>query len=165
MVFTTLSSTGRRIFSRLSNVFETVLIDEAAQASEIAALQALTFGCKWYAYHTPDVLSKLLLRVTSGVISKLHMKSSMLFITSPERFFGVLYIVKQGIQSSELVLYSSLPSRLFTAMPVLVGHPQQLPATALSQPARKLPCNANYRQIAVRVLCFYFHRKLIRMSS
>eukprot|EP00884_Botryococcus_braunii_P008434 jgi/Botrbrau1/17592/Bobra.0166s0033.2 len=46
MVFTTLSSTGRRIFSRLPNSFETVLIDEAAQASEAAALQALGFGCK-----------------------------------------------------------------------------------------------------------------------
>ena len=46
MVFTTLSSTGRRIFSRLPAPFETVLVDEAAQASEIAALQALTFGCR-----------------------------------------------------------------------------------------------------------------------
>jgi senataxin len=46
MVFTTLSSTGRRIFQRLEVPFETVLIDEAAQASEIAALQPLTFGCK-----------------------------------------------------------------------------------------------------------------------
>ena len=45
MVFTTLSSTGRRVFQRLPpNAFETVLIDEAAQASEIAALQPLTFG-------------------------------------------------------------------------------------------------------------------------
>ena len=47
MVFTTLSSTGRRVFQRLPpNAFETVLIDEAAQASEIAALQPLTFGSK-----------------------------------------------------------------------------------------------------------------------
>lgn len=46
MVFTTLSSTGRRIFSRLPAPFETVLVDEAAQASEIAALQALAFGCR-----------------------------------------------------------------------------------------------------------------------
>ena len=49
MVFTTLSSTGRRVFQRLPpNAFETVLIDEAAQASEIAALQPLTFGSKRY---------------------------------------------------------------------------------------------------------------------
>ncbi len=46
MVFTTLSSTGRRIFARLPAPFETVLVDEAAQASEIAALQALAFGCR-----------------------------------------------------------------------------------------------------------------------
>lgn len=46
MVFTTLSSTGRKIFQRLEVPFETVLIDEAAQASEIAALQPLAFGCK-----------------------------------------------------------------------------------------------------------------------
>ena len=47
MVFTTLSSTGRRVFQRLPPyAFETVLIDEAAQASEIAALQPLTFGSK-----------------------------------------------------------------------------------------------------------------------
>ena len=45
MVFTTLSSTGRRIFSRLENAFENVLVDEAAQASEIAVLQPLTLGC------------------------------------------------------------------------------------------------------------------------
>lgn len=47
MVFTTLSSTGRRVFNRLeSGHFETVLIDEAAQASEVTTLQALTFGCR-----------------------------------------------------------------------------------------------------------------------
>ncbi|KAL3156802.1 hypothetical protein ABBQ38_001073 [Trebouxia sp. C0009 RCD-2024] len=45
MVFTTLSSTGRKIFSRLENAFENVLVDEAAQASEIAVLQPLTLGC------------------------------------------------------------------------------------------------------------------------
>lgn len=45
MVFTTLSSTGRKIFSRLENAFENVLVDEAAQASEIAILQPLTLGC------------------------------------------------------------------------------------------------------------------------
>ena len=46
MVFTTLSSTGRRVFERMQNRFETVLVDEAAQASEIAVMQPLTFGCK-----------------------------------------------------------------------------------------------------------------------
>lgn len=46
MVFTTLSSTGRRIFSRLENAFENVLVDEAAQASEIAVLQPFMLGCK-----------------------------------------------------------------------------------------------------------------------
>ncbi|KAL0032313.1 hypothetical protein WJX79_004546 [Trebouxia sp. C0005] len=46
MVFTTLSSTGRKIFSHLENAFENVLVDEAAQASEIAVLQPLMLGCK-----------------------------------------------------------------------------------------------------------------------
>lgn len=47
MVFTTLSSTGRKVFNRLKpGHFETVLIDEAAQASEVTTLQALTFGCR-----------------------------------------------------------------------------------------------------------------------
>jgi len=47
MVFTTLSSTGRNVFNRLPvGHFETVLIDEAAQASEVTTLQALTFGCR-----------------------------------------------------------------------------------------------------------------------
>ena len=46
MVFTTLSSTGRRIFQRLTTPFHTVLIDEAAQASEIATLQPLAFGAR-----------------------------------------------------------------------------------------------------------------------
>ena len=48
MVFTTLSSTGRRIFSRLENAFENVLVDEAAQASELAVLQPFMLGCKRY---------------------------------------------------------------------------------------------------------------------
>lgn len=49
MAFTTLSSTGRRVFNRLQpGHFETVLIDEAAQASEVTTLQALTFGCRRY---------------------------------------------------------------------------------------------------------------------
>ena len=42
----TLSSTGRRVFERMKNAFDTVLIDEAAQASEVAVLQPLSFGCK-----------------------------------------------------------------------------------------------------------------------
>ena len=46
MVFTTLSSTGRRIFQYARTQFHTVLIDEAAQASELATLQAFAFGCK-----------------------------------------------------------------------------------------------------------------------
>ncbi|KAL0034221.1 hypothetical protein WJX77_004006 [Trebouxia sp. C0004] len=46
MVFTTLSSTGRKIFNHLENAFENVLVDEAAQASEIAVLQPLMLGCK-----------------------------------------------------------------------------------------------------------------------
>jgi len=61
MVFTTLSSTGRRVFQLLAAannsgrsssssppppLFETVLIDEAAQATEPAALQALRFGAR-----------------------------------------------------------------------------------------------------------------------
>ena len=49
MAFTTLSSTGRKVFSDLpQGHFETVLIDEAAQASEIQTIQALVFGCKRY---------------------------------------------------------------------------------------------------------------------
>ena len=51
MVFTTLSSTGRRVFERMKNAFDTVLIDEAAQASEVAVLQPLSFGCKRCAWH------------------------------------------------------------------------------------------------------------------
>ena len=69
MVFTTLSSTGRRVFQQLAaasnnggggsggsgknegvssslGLFDTVLVDEAAQATEPAALQALRFGAR-----------------------------------------------------------------------------------------------------------------------
>ncbi|CAD7703891.1 unnamed protein product [Ostreobium quekettii] len=45
MVFTTLSSTSKKIFSKAKRGFETVLIDEAAQANEVAALQPLIHGC------------------------------------------------------------------------------------------------------------------------
>ena len=44
IVFTTLSSTGRRLFSKMSRPFDLVLIDEAAQASEVAALQPIVLG-------------------------------------------------------------------------------------------------------------------------
>eukprot|EP00192_Tetraselmis_astigmatica_P002163 CAMPEP_0117691478 /NCGR_PEP_ID=MMETSP0804-20121206/25743_1 /TAXON_ID=1074897 /ORGANISM="Tetraselmis astigmatica, Strain CCMP880" /LENGTH=1048 /DNA_ID=CAMNT_0005504717 /DNA_START=243 /DNA_END=3386 /DNA_ORIENTATION=+ len=50
IIFTTLSSSGRNIFSRLKERkymrFETVLIDEACQACEVAALQPLMYGCR-----------------------------------------------------------------------------------------------------------------------
>ena len=48
MVFTTLSSTQRRLFQQAAAKapFKTVLIDEAGQASEIASLQPLVFGAE-----------------------------------------------------------------------------------------------------------------------
>ncbi|KAJ6854345.1 putative ATP-dependent helicase-like [Iris pallida] len=44
IVFTTVSSSGRRIFSNLSHGFDMVVIDEAAQASEVAVLTPLVLG-------------------------------------------------------------------------------------------------------------------------
>lgn len=44
IVFTTVSSSGRRLFSRLSHGFDMVVIDEAAQASEVAILPPLSLG-------------------------------------------------------------------------------------------------------------------------
>ncbi|OIW17097.1 hypothetical protein TanjilG_20201 [Lupinus angustifolius] len=44
VVFTTVSSSGRKLFSRLSHGFDMVVIDEAAQASEMAVLPPLTLG-------------------------------------------------------------------------------------------------------------------------
>lgn len=52
IVFTTLSSTGRRAFER-GRRFDLVLIDEAAQASEAATLQPLTLGSGRYVSHPP----------------------------------------------------------------------------------------------------------------
>ena len=46
MVFTTLSSTGKKVLSKVNRGFETVLIDEAAQASEVSTLQPLVYGCQ-----------------------------------------------------------------------------------------------------------------------
>lgn len=46
MVFTTLSSSGKKVLSKVRRGFATVLIDEAAQASEVAALQPLVYGCQ-----------------------------------------------------------------------------------------------------------------------
>jgi hypothetical protein len=43
IVFTTLSSTGRRAFLR-GRPFDLVLVDEAAQASEVATLQPLALA-------------------------------------------------------------------------------------------------------------------------
>ncbi|KAM0852295.1 hypothetical protein ACQ4PT_051853 [Festuca glaucescens] len=44
IVFTTVSSSGRRLFSRLSHGFDMVVIDEAAQASEVGVLPPLALG-------------------------------------------------------------------------------------------------------------------------
>ncbi|KAE9468048.1 hypothetical protein C3L33_00037, partial [Rhododendron williamsianum] len=44
IVFTTVSSSGRRLFSRLTHGFDMVVIDEAAQASEVAILPPLALG-------------------------------------------------------------------------------------------------------------------------
>jgi senataxin len=46
LVFTTLASAGRTVFARLSHGFDVVLIDEAAQASEVAALVPLRHGAR-----------------------------------------------------------------------------------------------------------------------
>ncbi|KAL2895844.1 putative ATP-dependent helicase C29A10.10c [Bienertia sinuspersici] len=44
IVFTTLSSSGRKLFSRLTHGFDMVVIDEAAQASEVGILPPLALG-------------------------------------------------------------------------------------------------------------------------
>ncbi|XP_076958992.1 putative helicase MAGATAMA 3 [Bidens hawaiensis] len=44
VVFTTVSSSGRRLFSRLTHGFDMVVIDEAAQASEVGVLPPLALG-------------------------------------------------------------------------------------------------------------------------
>ncbi|XXG87504.1 hypothetical protein AAC387_Pa11g2173 [Persea americana] len=44
IVFTTVSSSGRKIFSHLAHGFDMVVIDEAAQASEVAVLPPLSLG-------------------------------------------------------------------------------------------------------------------------
>ena len=44
IVFTTVSSSGRKLFSRLTHGFDMVVIDEAAQASEVAILPPLSLG-------------------------------------------------------------------------------------------------------------------------
>jgi len=46
LVFTTLASAGRSVFGRLEHGFETVLIDEAAQASELQTLLPLAYGAQ-----------------------------------------------------------------------------------------------------------------------
>ncbi|CAI5956322.1 unnamed protein product [Closterium sp. NIES-64] len=46
VVFTTASSSGRRIFARLAHGFDMCVFDEAAQASEMAALPPLTLRCQ-----------------------------------------------------------------------------------------------------------------------
>lgn len=44
IVFTTVSSSGRKLFSRLAHGFDMIVIDEAAQASEVAILPPLSLG-------------------------------------------------------------------------------------------------------------------------
>ncbi len=84
MVFTTLSSTGRRVFNRLeSGHFETVLIDEAAQASEVTTLQALTFGCR------RSILKLILFRLPINISpTYLHMKPETKRVLQGLAFIG-----------------------------------------------------------------------------
>lgn len=44
IVFTTVSSSGRKLFSRLTHGFDMIVIDEAAQASEVGVLPPLSLG-------------------------------------------------------------------------------------------------------------------------
>ncbi|KAF9610312.1 hypothetical protein IFM89_021982 [Coptis chinensis] len=44
IVFTTVSSSGRKLFTRLTHGFDMVVVDEAAQASEVAILPPLALG-------------------------------------------------------------------------------------------------------------------------
>ncbi|CAN6299882.1 unnamed protein product [Urochloa humidicola] len=44
IVFTTVSSSGRKLFSRLTHGFDMVVVDEAAQASEVGVLPPLALG-------------------------------------------------------------------------------------------------------------------------
>ena len=46
IVFTTLTSSSRRVFRQLTHGFDTVLIDEAAQANEVATLIPFLHGAR-----------------------------------------------------------------------------------------------------------------------
>ena len=147
MVFTTLSSTGRKVFSKLqSGHFETVLIDEAAQASEVTTLQALTFGCQRYLLRH----YRYFLASTYGVVPTLQAKASSAITVTSSSFESDcrLQFYKIGVKSMMEVLYNlevdlMVFHRLKIRVPsccrvVLVGDPQQLPATILSQKGKDL---------------------------
>ena len=94
----------------MKNAFDTVLIDEAAQASEVAVLQPLSFGCK-------RCVAKRAGSNTQDYLPRIHLTRSS--------------------RSSPHTSARGVPSRMFVCRRlVLVGDPQQLPATIKSQVSR-----------------------------
>ncbi|CAA6658041.1 unnamed protein product [Spirodela intermedia] len=97
IVFTTVSSSGRKLFSRLSHGFDMVVIDEAAQASEVAVLPPLSLGAaRCVLVGDPQQLPATVISKAAGTL----LYSRSLF----ERF---------QLAGCPTMLLSGLPSRYF----------------------------------------------------
>lgn len=119
IVFTTLTSSSRRVFRQLTHGFDTVLIDEAAQANEVGRTCVDDFS-----------------RFVLG-----HHQFSF-FLPRQEEPTGVSHFHMFCTRASSSRLYTTvatlIPFLHGARRCVLVGDPQQLPATVLSGAAQNV---------------------------
>ena len=107
-----------------------VLIDEAGQASEVAALQPLVFGAKRCAHACAACCLRMQSRGSAAV-----WRGSCCF----HGLQACLLPLDASPRRPPFVAYVTSPVHALRRRVVLVGDPQQLPATILSELAKQVP--------------------------
>ena len=176
MVFSTLSSTQQKIFKDASKraPFHTVLIDEAGQANEVAALQPMTAGAKSIVLvGDPQQLPATIksdaakaVEMERSLFERLQMKGCPVALLSvqyrmhPEiRRFPSKHFYKDKLEDAQSV--SSLPPEPYHAVPGM--GPYQVFDVAAGREERGKSSSLSNAEEARLAACLYM--KLVRMSN
>ncbi|GKV09300.1 hypothetical protein SLEP1_g20822 [Rubroshorea leprosula] len=112
IVFTTVSSSGQKLFSRLTHGFDMVVIDEAAQASEAAVLPPLSLGCWDLALYSRSLFERFQQAGCPTVLLSVQYRMHSQIRDFPSRYFY------QGrLTDSESVV--NLPDEVYYKDPML----------------------------------------------
>jgi len=176
MVFSTLSSTQQKIFKDTSKraPFHTVLIDEAGQANEVAALQPMTAGAKSIVLvGDPQQLPATIksdaakaVEMERSLFERLQMKGCPVALLSvqyrmhPEiRRFPSKHFYKDKLEDAQSV--SSLPPEPYHAVPGM--GPYQVFDVAAGREERGKSSSLSNAEEARLAACLYM--KLVSMSD